>query len=287
MQQLDQVLLALFLFLTMFGMGSTLSVPDFRRVLARPRALAIGVASQFVWMPFAAFLLARALGLPDALALGLIVMGCSSGGTTSNLFSYYAGADLALSIAMTVTSTVAALVLMPLALGIYTAPFTGDDLEVPYANVVSTLVAVLVPVAAGVWLRTRRPDWARRAERVGSLAGIAVLVLVFAVSVFRDHERITSFSAAEVFAGTALGPLGFVFGWLGARLLRVPGPQRRAICLETGIQNAPLAIGVIVVSFADAHAQEILRVPLLYGALVVPASAAVAVAFRRATTEAS
>jgi BASS family bile acid:Na+ symporter len=208
-------------------------------------------------------------------------MGCSSGGTTSNLFTYYAGADLALSISMTVTSTVAAVALMPLVLALYTSPYTSDALRIPYANVVTTLVAILVPVSAGIALRTWLPSWARSAERVGSVSGIAVLVLVIASSIFRDYERILSFTAREVLAGTILGPIGFACGWLGARWLGVDTPKRRAICLETGIQNAPLAIGIVIASFSGALEQEILRVPLLYGVLVVPASAVVAWAFRR------
>ena len=271
----------------MFGMGATLSLPDFRAVVRRPRVLLLGLASQFGWMPLAAFAIAQALSLPAPIALGLVVMGCSSGGTTSNLFTYYAGADLALSISMTVTSTIAAVVLMPVVLALYTTPYTSDELQIPYANVVTTLVAILIPVAAGIALRTWRPQWARRAERIGSVSGIAVLVLVIASGVARESERLLSFTASEVLAGTVLGPIGFACGWVGARALGVDTPQRRAICLETGIQNAPLAIGIVIASFSGALEQEILRVPLLYGVLVVPASAMVAVAFRRVSARAT
>jgi BASS family bile acid:Na+ symporter len=281
--QQDQILLALFLFLTMLGMGATLSLSDFREVARRPRLLLLGIASQFGWMPLVAFALAWALDLSSPIALGLVVMGCSSGGTTSNLFTYYARADLALSISMTVTSTVCAVVLMPLVLALYTAPFTGQDLTIPYANVVTTLVAVLVPVSLGIALRTWRAGWAARAERVGSLCGIAVLGLVIASGTLGESERLFSFTAREILAGTALGPIGFACGWLGAKALGVRGRARRAICLETGIQNAPLAIGIVIASFSGDLEREILRVPLLYGVLVVPASALVALAFRRAS----
>ncbi len=281
MSGLDQVLVAAFLFLTMLGMGAALSWQDFRRVARQPRVLLIGLASQYGWMPLVAFCLASLLGLPDALAIGLVVMGCSSGGTTSNLFSFWAGADLALSISMTFLSTVAAFALMPLVLSVYTARFTGDELQIPLTNVILTLVAVLVPVSLGVALRGWRVELADRAVRIGSISGIVVILLVIVSNAIRDADLIASFTAAEWFAAAALGPFGFAFGALGARLAGVGLPQRRAITLETGIQNAPLALGIIIASFAGTVQTEILRIPLLYGVLVVPASALVAWAYRR------
>lgn len=281
MSEIDQLLLAVFLMLTMFGMGATLSLGDFARVSRRPTLLLIGLASQFGWMPLIAFGLAHLFGFEGAVAVGLIVMGSSAGGTTSNLFSYYARADLALSISMTVASTVAAVVLMPLVLFVYATPFATAELGIPYGNIVSTLVAVLLPVGLGMALRSWRVEWARRAERIGSLAGVAVLVLVVVAGALRDLDRIAGFSFAEVAAGILLGPFGFAFGYLGARLLGVPLAQRRTISLETGIQNAPLAIGILLLSFSSEVAETALRVPLIYGVLVVPASAALAWGFRR------
>lgn len=285
MSQLDQLLLAVFLMLTMFGMGATLSLGDFSKVVRRPALLGIGLASQFGWMPLIAFGLAHAFGFGGAVAVGLIVMGSSSGGTTSNLFSYYARADLALSISMTITSTIAAVALMPLVLWIYATPFASNELAIPYSNIITTLIAVLLPVGLGMSLRRVRPAWATRAERIGSVAGIAVLVLVVVSSTVRDSAQIFSYTGAEIIAATLLGPIGFLFGHLGARMLGVAVRQRRTISLETGIQNAPLAIGIVVLSFPGVVAEEALRIPLLYGVLVVPASALLAAVFRAHAAE--
>lgn len=269
-----------FLFLTMFGMGATLTVGQFRAVLERPVPLVIGLASQFGWMPFIAYSLARALELPDALALGCVIMGCSSGGTTSNLFSYLSRADLALSISMTVVSTIAAVVMMPIVLWLWASPFTGSDLAIPYSNIITTLVAVLVPVAAGVAVRARSESAARKAERIGTTAGIAMVTIVILANLYTEGAKSLEFGWRAIVAGTALGPIGFALGYVGTRLLRLAPAQRRAIALETGIQNAPLALGIVVLSFSGALQEEILRVPLLYGVLVVPASAVLAFAFR-------
>ncbi|MCR9092688.1 MAG: bile acid:sodium symporter [bacterium] len=281
---LQSTLVAAFLLLLMFGMGATLSRERFATVVAAPRPLLIGLVSQFLWMPFAAFVIARALELPDAVAIGLVIMGCSTGGTSSNFFTWFARADLALSISMTVTSTVVGVVAIPLVLSIWTRPFTRPDLEIPYTSIVTTLVAVIVPVALGVWLRSRSVLWASRAERFGGLCGWGVLALVILGGVIRDADILLSIPPEVYLAATLLGPLGFGLGWIGARLLSLDTPQRRAVCLETGIQNAPLALAVVTLSFPADQAPEVLVAPLLYGVLVVPCSAVVAYAFRRSPT---
>ena len=282
MSELQSALVAVFMLLLMFGMGASLSLADFRAVLGRPRAVAIGLASQFGWMPLIAFGLALALELPDALAIGLIVMGSSSGGTSSNFFTYVARADLALSISMTIVSTVAAVVLMPLVIFLYARPFTSAGMGVPYGNIVTTLIVVLIPVSLGVWLRSRRPAAADRAERIGTVAGWSVLGLVIAGSIVTDGERLFAYPAAAFVAATLLGPIGFVLGGLAARALGLAGRQAAAVSLETGIQNAPLALGVVMLSFEASVVDEVLTIPLLYGVIVVPFSALAAFGFRRA-----
>ncbi len=281
---LETLLVAVFLLLLMLGMGATLTVAHFRVVLRRPGALLIGLASQFGWMPLIAFGLAQGLQLPAEIAIGLVVMGCSAGGTTSNFFSYLSGADLALSIAMTVTSTIAVLVMIPLVLWIYTPSFGvgagNPDLVIPYNNVVMTLLAVLVPVGLGILLRSRSERWARRVERGGSLAGFVVLALVIIGNVMREGSRLLEIAPSIYLAASLLGPIGFALGHASGRLLGLARPQQRAVSLETGIQNAPLALGIILLSFDSPVREQVLIAPLLYGVIVVPLSAAAAGLFR-------
>ena len=146
---LERALLAILLLVLMAGMGATLDGADFRAVLRRPKGLLVGVVSQFGWMPLLAFLLAKGLGLDADLALGLLIVGCCPGGTTSNLFTYYARADLALSIAMTVASTFLAVAVMPLELHLYGAA-VAEGVEIPLGSIITTLVLVLLPVALGM-----------------------------------------------------------------------------------------------------------------------------------------
>jgi bile acid transporter len=277
---LEQVLLALLLVVLMVGMGATLTVDAFREVVRKPRGPLIGLASQFGWMPLIAFGLAHALALPPELAIGLIVVGCTPGGTTSNLFTYYARADLALSITMTALSSVAAVVLMPLALRVYAAPFSSATLVVPYTNIAATLALMLVPMGIGMAVRHRSPAAAARVERAGSVAGLAVLALLIGTGLVRNGHLLVESPPTVYAAALGLGVVGFALGYLSARLGGLGPAARRAVAFETGIQNSPLALGILMTSFpAELHAQ-LLWLPLLYALFIILSSAALAAFLR-------
>mgnify|MGYP005857025401 CR=1 FL=1 len=277
----EQALLALLLVVLMIGMGATLTVDAFREVLRRPRGPLLGLASQFGWMPLVAYLLAKGLGLPPEMAVGLIVVGCTPGGTTSNLFTYYARADLALSVSMTALSSIAAVALMPLTLRLYAAPFTDAELTIPYRSIAVTLALMLVPMAIGMMIRARRPAAAPRVERVGSLAGMAVLALLIATGLLRNGHLLFESPPTIYAAGLGLGLGGFALGYLGAQVAGLSIPARRAVAFETGIQNSPLALAILVTSFPEALHVQMLWLPLLYALFVIASAAALAAVMRR------
>ena len=274
---METLLMPVFLFLLMLGLGATLSVDKFLQLLRRPQPLLIGLASQYGWMPLIALTLALALELPAAIAVGLIIVSCASGGPLSNFFTHVSRADLALSISMTVTSTLCGLVMIPLVLLIYTSPFAhasaDGNLVIPYEKIVATLIVILIPVALGIFLRSRNPLWAARVERGGSLAGVAIVILVVASAVLREGAALLRMDATIYVAGLSLAPIGFILGYFGARALGLASAQRRAVSLETGIQNVPLALAIILISFPPALQSEILVVPILFGVTMVPFSA--------------
>lgn len=267
---LETALIALLLAILMFGMGATLTPERFREVAAKPRAFLIGLASQFGWMPLAAFLLAKAFELPTEAALGLIIMGTCPGGTTSNMFAYYARADVALSVSMTAASKVVGVVLMPLCLLVYARPFSAENVTIPYLDIVKTLLLLLIPVALGMWLRKRRGQhFAQRAEKLGSLAGLLVLIMLVATALLRNASLFATITPAMYAASILLGVLGMVLGDLAARVAGLATAQRRAVSLETGIQNSPLAFAIIAVSFRGELQSEMLKLPMLYALFVL------------------
>lgn len=277
---IEKTLLALLLLVLMTGIGTTLSAGAFRAILRRPAGIAIGLASQFGWMPLVAFGLAWSLDLPAPMAIGLILIGCTPGGTTSNLFAYYARSDVALSVAMTVVSTAVAVVVMPPLLLLYASPWTATDFGLPLGSIVTTLVLVLLPVALGIWIRSRSERAAARIERLGAISGIFVLVLLVGSSVWRNLAEFGEIPASGYIAAILLGVVGMGLGYLVSRLFGLPSAQRRSVALETGIQNSPLAFAVILAAFPESEQVQMLWLPMLYALFVLFSASVVTGLFR-------
>lgn len=274
-------LIALLLVLLMFGMGATLTAQRFRELAKNPRAFLIGSASQFGWMPLLAFILAKLLKLPDIAAVGLVVMGTCPGGTTSNLFAHLARADVALSISMTAASKVLGIALMPLCLFIYARPFTGTEFPIPYGNIVSTLILLLLPVAVAMALRERFGErFAHVAERTGSLAGICVLLALITISVTRNAHLFATVPLTTYLAAALLGSAGMLLGSLVARWCGLPVAQRRTVSFETGIQNSPLCFAILLLAFPSANQLELLALPLLYALFVLIEASVITLLYR-------
>lgn len=290
---LDQALLALMILIIMFGMGASLTPKDFSHALERPRAILIGFLSQFGLMPLLAFGLAYLLGLPPALAIALILIGCLPGGSTSNMFAYFARGAVALSISMTAASTMLALIMMPLLLDLYASGFAdqisaglaadeeGTTFVIPHRNIIISLVLVLFPVAMGMVLRHYSPGWAKTAEDTASFTGIIVILFLIG-SVTIRHGGLFIRTPGEVYlASIGIGLAGFLFGYGMAKLARLPYRHRRTISLETGIQNGPIAFAIILLSFTDPWRNEMLWLAILYSSFIVLSSSFVTLWYRR------
>ena len=276
----ERALLAVLLLVLMTGMGATLTPTSFQSVLTRPKGVLIGLLSQFGWMPLIAFGLAQVLGLSPALAIGLIIVGCTPGGTTSNLFAYYSRADVALSISMTVVSTVVAVVAMPLLVALYVSSLEGVAVDVPLGSIATTLALVLVPVGLGMGIRAKSERGAKRAERLGAWSGIAVLVLLIVSSAWTNRALFAEIPVAGYLAAFLLGVIGLVAGYAVSALFRLPESQRRAVSLETGIQNSPLAFAIVLSALPESMQDEAIRLPMLYALFVLLSASAASWLFR-------
>ncbi len=289
----DQALLALMIFVIMLGMGSSLTVDDFRAVARKPRGVLIGFISQFGLMPFLAFTLATILKMPPAFAIALILIGCLPGGTTSNMFAYFSRGSVALSISMTTASTVMALLMMPIILKLYTGGFTsqitasmqdsgsGAEFVIPTGNIISSLVLVLIPVALGMILRRKSPGWAKTAEDTAGFVAILV-ILYLLLTAFIRHGGLFVQTPVEVYIGAiGIGMAGFFFGYWFSRLLGVFPLFQRAISLETGIQNGPVSFAIILLSFQEPFQSQMLWLAILYSTFIVMTSSIITLYFRR------
>ncbi|MEM9731784.1 MAG: bile acid:sodium symporter family protein [Myxococcota bacterium] len=278
---LDKGLIAALTLVLMVGMGASLTTDDYRRALQKPRAMLIGLLSQFGWMPLLAFVAISELGLRGTDALGLLLMACTSGGNASNMFTYFSRADLALSISMTAVSTLASVLLMPTLLWFYAASLSGVHLDIPYLAVMGTLALMLMPIGLGMWIRRRSERRAKTVERVGAASGALLLAVLLLTSVADQIELVLSAKDASLLACLLVASSGMGLGYVAARIGGLGAKQRRAVSLETGVQNAPLAIAVILATYPTEEQDALLKMPLLYAMTALVVGSLATLLFRR------
>lgn len=273
-----QVLLTIMAFAIMLGLGAALVPRDFLLVLRNPYKPMIGLLCQFGIMPLLGFLLSLFLNLPEAVAVALLIISCMPGGATSNLFAYLSKGNVALSISMTATSTIAGFLVIPIVISIYAAAL---DVQIPRENIVVSLLMLLVPLTLGMTVRSLRPSAAKYLERIGSVLGSALIAVILLVWFFQNWDLLASTSPRVYTAIISLGLFGFLFGLLLARAFRLNWRDARTVSLETGIQNVPLAIAIIVLSFDTRAQQELLPVVALYAIFIVLISVLATALYRR------
>ncbi len=278
---LEQAILALMIFVIMLGMGASLTPRDFTLALKRPYGLMIGVISQYGFMPLIGFILATTLPVSDTIKIGILIMACMPGGTTSNIFTYFSKGNLALSVLMTVTSTVFGVILIPLVLVLYAGAL---DLDIPRENIIATLVLLLVPVGIGMVLRKLNANVGAVTEFMGSMLAIFFILFLIVSWIPRNWEFLLTTTWATYFGSIVLGLFGFALGYGFSVLLRLHPRNARTVALETGIQNGPLAIAIIAFTFAGTEAQSIMAVPVLYSLFIVITSTMLTLWFRQVNT---
>ena len=230
----------------MLGMGVTLTVEDFRRVLAMPRAVAVGFVAQYLIMPFLGWAIARGLRLPTPLAVGLILVGCCPGGTASNVVTYLARANVALSVIMTMCSTFGAIVMTPL----LTKLLAGAYLPVnAWALLLDTVKVVLAPLLIGLLLNRAAPRVVRAVLPVAPLISVLTIAMICASIIGQRAADIRQSGGRLLLAVFLLHAGGFALGWLFARLIGFGERDRRTISIEVGMQNSGLGVALAQSNF--------------------------------------
>ncbi len=280
---LEQAILALMIFVIMLGMGASLTPRDFILALKRPYGLMIGVVSQYGFMPLIGFMLAFFLPVSDPIKIGILIMSCMPGGTTSNIFTYFSKGNLALSVLMTVTSTIFGVLMIPIVLVVYAGAL---DVDIPRENIIATLVLLLVPVGIGMVLRKSNANVGAVTEFMGSVLAVFFIVFLVVSWIPRNFTFLMETSWATYVAAIAIGVIGITTGYLFAKALKLHPRNARTVGLETGIQNGPLAIAIIAFTFSGPEQQAINAVPVLYSLFIVIVATVITLYFRRANTAA-
>ena len=242
------LILPIALAVIMLGMGMGLEPADFRRIGQQPKAALVGLVGQLVLLPMVGFALALLLpwSMP-AFAVGLVILACSPGGATSNLFTFLARGDVPLSISLTAVSSVVSVITLPILvnLGLATLMDRSATVRLPILESILQIVAItLVPVAIGMWIRRRFPAAAARSEpTVRVLSGVLLAIVV--VGALARERAIVLDGFVQVGLGALLLNLStMAIGWAIAAAARLRRPQRVTIAIEVGIQNGTLAIAI-------------------------------------------
>ena len=283
--ELETTLLAVMMMVIMLGMGASMTWRDFLIAFRKPKGILVGLLSQYLIMPALGFALALALGLPPAMVVGLLLIACMPGGTTSNIFAYFSRGVLALSIMMTTVSTLVAVAMVPTLLSFYSGlAGVAGDYVIPAENVAQVLVVLLVPTVLGMILRKLNANIGASIELIGSLLGVAVILFLIVTWVPRNYGMLLSTPLPVYTAAIGIGLTGMLLGYWLARALRQDRNRARTISLETGIQNGPLAALIVTLSFTGTQQQDVLFIPVLYSLFIVLTSSAVTIWYRRTAT---
>lgn len=262
---LISVILPLTLAFIMLGMGLGLTPEDFRRIKRKPKAIAAGTFSQMVLLPLIGAFIVWLLPLPPPIAVGLLVVAICPGGPTSNLITYLARGDVALSVSLTALSSLLTVVTIPVLANLALRWLMGaqSEIQLPLgATMLQILLITLLPTAGGMALRQRWPATAWRLERqVGRLAA-GLLALIILVLLVREGDKLPGFLWKAGLGVVLLNGLGTLAGFLTGRLLDLPVRQQICLAVEVGIQNCTLAIAITT---GLLHQPEMAVPAALYG----------------------
>ncbi|HVM19167.1 MAG TPA: bile acid:sodium symporter family protein [Egibacteraceae bacterium] len=269
------------LFVIMVGIGLTLTAADFRREARHPRGVTVGAAAQLLIMPLLGFAIAALLGLPPAIAVGLVIAAACPGGTSSNLIAYLARANVALSIVLTVIASIVTIATLPLFvnLAMRWQPAASDvAVRVPVGRTVVLLIGIiLVPVAIGMAVRRRTPERAAALERTVSLFGAVVLLALIVGIALSVRDEFWELLASAGPAALLLNLGGVGVGYLIAAAVGLQAADRLTLGVELGVKNTTLGI-LIAINIIGSETMAV--PPAVYG-LLMYLSAAALVAYGR------
>jgi BASS family bile acid:Na+ symporter len=229
----------------MFGLGLSLTVDDFRRVARTPRAVAVALGLQVLVLPVIAFGLVVAFDLDPLLAVGVMLLAASPGGTTANLFSHLFRGDVALNVTLTAINSVLAAVSIPLITNLAISYFDASgELGLQFAKVLQVIAIVLIPVGIGMTVRSRSQGFAERADKPVRIFSIVVLVLVSIAALLGERDNIAGYVEQVGLVTGLFCLISLTLGYSVARVLKLDQRQAIATSMEVGIHNTTIALTI-------------------------------------------
>ena len=269
------IILAISLMIIMFGMGLSLTIKDFKRVLIYPKAVFIGLVSQIIILPLIGYLIAVGLDLSPTIAVGIMLLAASPGGATSNILTHLAKGDLALSVSLTAIASVLSIITIPIIVQFALTHFADQTQEVSIDAVTmfkQLFIIVLFPVGIGMFIKAKFHDFAVKMEKPVNIASALIFVLVIIGVVFSIRDVFMDYLSEAGIPSIILNVSTMVIGFLLAIMFKLTRPQAISISIGTGIQNGTLAITLATIALNNA---EYSIVPAIYGLLMFVSGGAI------------
>lgn len=268
MDNISNAILALSLIIIMFGMGLSLSTKDFVQVFIRPKAILIGLVCQLILLPIIGFSLINTFTLSPEIAIGVIIMAACPGGPTSNLITHLANGDTALSVSLTAISSLITLISIPFIINLGLQHVLGEGTVIQLdvlATILQVFIIVILPVALGMFLKAKKPDFALKMEKpVKKASGIFFVVVLVAI-IAKERALLFSYIQQAGLVSLALNILTMGAGYLLGYLFHLSLKQRISIAIEGGIQNGTLGISIATILLQNtAYAVT----PAVYGIIM-------------------
>ena len=234
----------------MLGMGMTLTLNDFKRVVIFPKAALMGVLNQIIFVPLLGFLVVNLLKLSPEVAIGVMVIAACPGGATSNLITYLSKGDVALSITLTALSSVITVFTIPFLISFSLAYFaTGSTADI-HLSILPTIINIMMitalPTALGMFINAKFPNFTKRAEPILNIGSVSMIIiaLVLVYFILKQRGNILDFVVQAGLPVILLNFSALLVGFSTSKLMRLGTPQAITISIETGIQNGTLGITI-------------------------------------------
>lgn len=237
-------MLPLALGIVMLGLGLSLTLADFKRVIIYPKAVLIGLVCQMLILPILCFLIAKNLGLPSELAVGLMLLSASPGGPTANLYSHLSNGDVALNITLTAVNSLLTLFTLPFIVNLSIDYFleSGQVIPMQFKKVIEVFAIVLIPVALGMLIKSKKPALTLKLDKPVRILSALFLVLIIVAAVMKEKENVATYFQQVGVAALLFNLLSMAAGFFIPLMFKLHKKQAIAIGMEIGIHNGTLAI---------------------------------------------
>ncbi len=268
MDKASTIVLASSLIIIMLGMGLSLVIDDFKRIIVYPKAILVGLVNQIIMLPLIGFGIAVAFPLAPEIAIGIMILAACPGGPTSNLIAHLAKGDTALSVTLTALSSFITILTIPFIINFALEHFLekGEMIRLDVMDSIKNIfVIIIIPIIIGMLIRKYAPGFSKKMEKPVRIASAIVLALVIIGIVVKEKENFVSYFQQAGIVALLLNVVTMVVGYFSARLFRITDKRAISISIESGIQNGTLAITIAVVLLGST---EFAIAPAIYSLLM-------------------